>query len=95
MRGRASSLFLTSTALFTMASAAAAQEATPQADAQSGQASAQDIVVTGTRIVRDGYTAPTPVTVASTEELVKATPSNTEQAMHSQAFESATRERRP
>jgi len=82
MRGRASSLFLTGTALFTMVSAAAAQEATPPTDAQSGQASAQDIVVTGTRIVRDGYTAPTPVTVASTEELVKATPSNIPDALN-------------
>ena len=34
------------------------------------------IVVTGTRIVRDGYEAPTPVTVASTEELSRSTPSS-------------------
>lgn len=32
------------------------------------------IVVTGTRIVRDGFTAPTPVTVATTEDLIKSTP---------------------
>lgn len=35
-----------------------------------------EVVVTGTRIVRDGYTAPTPVTVATTENLIATTPSN-------------------
>lgn len=34
------------------------------------------IVVTGSRIVRDGYTAPTPVTVAPVADLVKSTPTN-------------------
>ncbi|WP_238995170.1 TonB-dependent receptor domain-containing protein [Sphingomonas solaris] len=43
---------------------------------------ASDIVVTGSRIVRDGYTAPTPVTVATTAELVKTTPSSIPDALN-------------
>ncbi|HKT75834.1 MAG TPA: hypothetical protein VJQ78_03815, partial [Sphingobium sp.] len=53
---------------------APAQEAAP--------ASTADIVVTGSRIVRDGYTAPTPVTVATTEELSKTTPSSIPDALN-------------
>jgi prepilin-type processing-associated H-X9-DG protein len=41
-----------------------------------------DIVVTGSRIVRDGYTAPTPVTVATTEELTKTTPTSIPDALN-------------
>lgn len=41
-----------------------------------------DIVVTGTRVVRDGYNQPTPVTVASTAELEKATPTNLADALN-------------
>ncbi|MBC2777185.1 TonB-dependent receptor domain-containing protein [Parasphingopyxis marina] len=33
------------------------------------------IVVTGTRIVRDGYESPTPVTIATSEDLTRAAPS--------------------
>lgn len=36
----------------------------------------QGIVVTGSRVVRDGYNQPTPVTVAATEDLQRATPTN-------------------
>lgn len=44
-------------------------------DAASGQAvSAQDIIVTGSRIVRDGSQAPTPLTVASTDQLAAKAP---------------------
>jgi outer membrane receptor protein involved in Fe transport len=35
-----------------------------------------DIVITGTRIVRDGYNAPTPVSVISTKELTAEAPAN-------------------
>ena len=41
-----------------------------------------DIVVTGSRIVRDGYTAPTPVTVAAVEDLLKSTPSSIPDALN-------------
>ena len=36
----------------------------------------QDIVVTGTRVVRDGYQAPTPLTVLSREDIENTSPSN-------------------
>ncbi|MEX6634741.1 TonB-dependent receptor plug domain-containing protein [Hyphococcus lacteus] len=47
-----------------------------QATAQEAGASSNDdtIVVTGSRIVRDGYSAPTPVTVVTTEELTRTAP---------------------
>lgn len=59
--------------------AAAAPETAAAAPATGGNS---DIVVTGTRIVRDGYTAPTPVTVATTEDLVKTTPSGIPDALN-------------
>lgn len=61
-----------------LSSEAMAQDAGP---AQEGQ-ELQEIVVTGTRIVRDGYTAPTPVTVAPLAEMVKTTPSNIPDALN-------------
>lgn len=39
-------------------------------------AASSEVVVTGSRIVRDGYKAPTPVTVATTQELANSTPSS-------------------
>jgi outer membrane receptor protein involved in Fe transport len=51
---------------------------TTQADVDSGESDKQEeaIVVTGTRITSNGDNLPTPVTVASTEELLKTSPSN-------------------
>jgi len=58
-------------------------EAPPSAPASAGRAAAQapdpsapdsEIVVTGTRIISNGYEAPTPVTVVSTTELLKKAP---------------------
>ncbi len=40
------------------------------------QAPVEEIVVTGSRIVREGYEAPTPLTVVGTEQLEKAADSN-------------------
>lgn len=54
----------------------APQEPAEGAASEGRPASGADIVVTGTRITRDGYTAPTPVTVATTEDLVRVTPSS-------------------
>lgn len=51
-------------------------ETTPKA------AEISDIVVTGTRIVRDGYTAPTPVTVATAEDLARTTPTSIPDALN-------------
>ena len=50
-----------------------AQTAAPQA----AQAPAEEIVVTGTRIVRDGYEAPTPLTVVGVEQVQQAATNNT------------------
>jgi iron complex outermembrane recepter protein len=60
---------MTSTAL---ASAASAQE---QTEPKTGR-EASDIVVTGTRVIRDGYQAPVPVTVLGAAELAAKAPSN-------------------
>jgi outer membrane receptor protein involved in Fe transport len=43
---------------------------------------AEDIIACRQRIVRDGYTAPTPVTVASADELAKSTPSSVSDALN-------------
>jgi outer membrane receptor protein involved in Fe transport len=51
--------------------AAHAQTEEPQAEAAR-----DDIIVTGSRIRRDGFEAPTPVTVVSQEELQNQSPSN-------------------
>ncbi len=41
-----------------------------------GETQDQEVTVTGTRIVRDGYSAPTPVSVISTEEISREAPAN-------------------
>jgi outer membrane receptor protein involved in Fe transport len=50
----------------------AAGQANAQDVAASGAGSLEQVTVTGTRIVRDGYEAPTPVTVISVDEIQKA-----------------------
>src|ERR1700730_9424331 len=42
----------------------------------------EGITVTGTRIMRNGYEAPTPVTVATLDELRQETPSNIPDALN-------------
>ena len=69
MRIHATAFLLASSAL-TLAVPAWAQDA-----AAEDKAEESSIIVTGTRIVRDGYEAPTPVTVAMAEELLRSTPS--------------------
>lgn len=55
---------------------------TPAAVAQDAGADedeatpASDIIVTGTRVVRDGYQAPTPLTVMTAEEIQNSSPTN-------------------
>ena len=59
----------------TTESAVTGSAATPPASARAAaDGDAQDIVVTGSRIVANGYKAPTPVTVVSTTELLKKAP---------------------
>lgn len=54
---------------------ATAAEATSTEEVPS-ESKAGDIVVTGTRVVRDGYQAPTPTTVIGTAEIAAKSPSN-------------------
>jgi len=48
--------------------------AAPESSANAGVAAFNEIVVTGSRIAANGYKAPTPVTVVSTDELLKKAP---------------------
>ena len=68
-----SALFTTSTLAIAFAGAASAQTASSQT-AQAG--SVEEIVVTGTRVVRDGYEAPTPLTVVGVEQVQAAATNN-------------------
>ncbi|MFM5931146.1 MAG: TonB-dependent receptor plug domain-containing protein [Novosphingobium sp.] len=76
MRLRAISVLLAGSAL-ALSSQAFAQQSADEENGADGP-----ITVTGTRIVRDGYEAPTPVTVATTEDLAKSTPSNIPDALN-------------
>ena len=46
------------------------------ADAENPGDSGGEVVVTGSRIVRDGYAAPTPVTVLGAAEIAAQAPAN-------------------
>ena len=62
-----------------MSQAAAAQEAAQAAPAQDmaqAEGGVEAVSVTGTRIVRDGYSAPTPVTVVGAEQIQAEAPAN-------------------
>lgn len=63
----------TAVAGLTLSPAASAQDAT---EAPTAGTPAGDIIVTGTRVVRDGYQAPTPLTVLTAEEIANTSPSN-------------------
>jgi len=73
---------LTGASLSILASQAWAQTPAPAAPADAADDTVTEVVVTGTRIVRDGYTAPTPVTVATMAEIQKTTPSNIPDALN-------------
>jgi outer membrane receptor protein involved in Fe transport len=61
------------TALLVAGAAAAQPVATP--DDQSGEELAEEITITGSRVVRDGYESPTPVSVVGADEIARsATP---------------------
>ena len=57
------------------ASGAAAQDQTPT-DPAATTPDAEDIVVTGSRVARDGFQAPTPLTVLTLEDIQNTSPSN-------------------
>jgi iron complex outermembrane receptor protein len=98
MNGRtAHRIFLATVSVFGLAAPARAQQSVapaetgaavpasaenqPSATAQ-GDSGAADIVVTGSRIVRAGYNAPTPVTVLQADQLTKTAPSNIPDALN-------------
>jgi iron complex outermembrane recepter protein len=66
-------LLLAGISLAAICQPAAAQDAAPQGSAAEDES---DIIVTGTRITANGDNQPTPVTVASTDALLKMSPSN-------------------
>ncbi len=92
MEIRLATTLLMGASVLALASPAFAQDTAPAPAAAPAQAAAADadadsdgggeIVITGSRIVRDGYTAPTPVTVATVQDLVRATPSNIPDALN-------------
>jgi outer membrane receptor protein involved in Fe transport len=55
---------------------AQAQTAPPATTAAAAEPRVEDMIVTGTRIVRDGFSAPTPVTVLTLEDIQNTSPSN-------------------
>lgn len=56
---------------------AAQDQAPPPSEAtEASDTTASDIVVTGSRVARDGFEAPTPLTVLSLEEIQNSSPSN-------------------
>ena len=68
-------LALSSTSALTLAaSLVQAQAQTPAP--QAAQAPVEEVVITGSRIVRDGYEAPTPVTVVGAEQLQEQAKAN-------------------
>jgi iron complex outermembrane recepter protein len=77
-----SSALVSSAPAFAQADATAPQEV-PATDAPSADESpASEVVVTGTRLVRDGARAPTPVTVVSATALQQSAPSNIPDALN-------------
>ncbi len=67
---------LTGSALCLASGLAHAQDVPAEAPADAAPVSEGDIIVTGSRIVRDGYEAPTPTTVIGAERLATAANSN-------------------
>lgn len=65
----------------------ASQQAAPVVDEAS---QVEEIVVTGSRVGRSGFTTPTPVTVLSNEQLEKSAPSTVAEALRSLPALSAT-----
>ena len=66
IRAYRSAIMATASLAAVFAASGAAAQSAQQAQ---GAAVAEEIVVTGTRVIRDGYEAPTPVSVLGTEEL--------------------------
>jgi iron complex outermembrane receptor protein len=76
MSGKLSIALCSGASLLAMATSALAQQSPAAPSASPAPDSVQTVVVTGSRIVRNGYAAPSPVTVATTAELAATTPSS-------------------
>ena len=63
-------------ASFIALGAALASSSAAQAQTAPAATPVDEIVVTGTRVVRDGYQAPTPLTVMDAEQIRAAAPAN-------------------
>jgi iron complex outermembrane recepter protein len=76
-RGRVRVMLLgsASLAIATLSAGSAWAQQAPAADTAE-DAEAPQIVVTGTRVKRDGYSAPTPLTVMDAQTIAKAAPAN-------------------
>ncbi len=68
--------FIAGTAVSAFALLACMPAPARAAEAQTAQEPVEEIVITGSRIVRDGYEAPTPVTVVGVEQLQDAAKTN-------------------
>ena len=68
--------------LLALSVAANAQEAPAPAAAADEAPAAEQIIVTGSRIQKQGYSAPTPLTVLNAEELTRKAPSNVPDALN-------------
>jgi len=91
-RRSASYRFIPVTAASAIALMSAMPTAVSGAEAQSAQTSFEEIIVTGSRIVRDGYEAPTPVTVVGVETLQDAAKTNIADVLNTlPAFQGSTR----
>lgn len=75
---RIAALVAVSSAALTASMAANAQEAAPTLTetAQAPSADVETITVTGSRLQRNGFASPTPVTVLNTEDINRVAPSN-------------------
>lgn len=69
-------LAMTAPAVHAQDQAAPAPEAAPEAAKPATLISDKDIIVTGSRVKRDGYDAPTPLTVVNQDAINKAAPAN-------------------
>jgi len=67
---------MTALAIVLAAPAVAQTAPAPSQDASAAPADQGDVVVTGTRVVRSGFSAPTPLTVLTAEQIANQSPSN-------------------
>jgi outer membrane receptor protein involved in Fe transport len=73
----AAGVAMTALAIVHAAPAIAQDQATPSPDAQASSAEDQtEIIITGSRVARSGFQAPTPLTVLSQQEIQTQSPSN-------------------